>query len=362
MLAPRIENIRVPEPRRSRWRSGSKLWREWCFVRVLFRHFRLRFLLVTAILMGGALAFVAFEPERRHSVLSGLFHTWALVFGEEPDQLPRSTVLRVAVFLLPVLGLTIIIEGIIDLALVVRDRRRYERSWCTMLAKSYSDHVVLVGFGRLGYHTFRLLRRMGEAVVVIERDDHNEFLEDARREGSPLLIGDARREALLVDANVAKARSIILATDDDMANLEIALDARRLNAKIRVVLRMFDPNVAEKVGQGFDIHHAMSESGISAPSFALASLIPSLVGSYVVDDELIVLQRWLVRQGGPICDLTVQGVYERFGLTVVEHRSSDGSTKLFPPLPTPLRAGDGLIVQGPFETVARIGEEILRLD
>ena len=51
-------------------------------------------------------------------------------------------------FLIPILGLTVIIEGIIDFALMMRDRRRYERSWCIMLASSFKDHVVLVGFGR----------------------------------------------------------------------------------------------------------------------------------------------------------------------------------------------------------------------
>lgn len=357
----RIENIRVPRRPRSRWRSGSKLWREWCFVRVMFRHFRVRFLLMVVILAGGALAFMAFEPEKDHSLPRAVFYTWSLVFGEPPEEFPHSRALRLMFFIVPVLGLTVIIEGIIDLALMLRDRRRYERSWCTMLATSFKDHIVLVGFGRLGYHTFQLLRKMGEAVVVIERDEHSQFIEELRRDGSPVLIGDARREALLDDANVSGACSIILATDDDMTNLEVAMDARRLNPRIRVVLRMFDQNVADKIGEGFNIHHAMSQSGISAPSFALAAIIPSIVNSFVLDDELVVLQRWLVRQESPICDTTVQDVCERYGIAVVEHRPAGGAVRMFPPLSTPLVAGDGLVVQGPFETIAEAGSEILRV-
>ena len=51
-------------------------------------------------------------------------------------------------------------------------------------------------------------------LVVIERNAGAQFLEDVRRDGSPVLIGDARREAWLEEANVKHARSIIIATTD----------------------------------------------------------------------------------------------------------------------------------------------------
>ncbi|MHC4990123.1 MAG: potassium channel family protein [Planctomycetota bacterium] len=360
MSAPRIEDLQVPRLRRH-GHKGTRAWREWCFLRMALRHFRLRLLLMSVILLGGAALFVYCEPERKHSLPRAMFYTWALVFGEPPEEFPRSIVLQTAFFIMPILGLTVIIEGIIDFALMMRDRKRYERSWCNMLANSYTDHIVLVGFGRLGYRTFLVLRKMGEAVVVIERDDHNEFLEELRRDGSPLLIGDARREALLDDANIGSARSIVLATDDDMANLEVALDARRVNPSIRVVLRMFDQNVADKVGDGFEIHNAMSQSQISAPMFATAAVVPSIVNSFVVDNRLVVMQRWLVRQDGPLCGKSIQQVIEEMKVVVVEHRPGEGEPRLFPPPTVQLRAGDGLIVQGPFEVVAELGEQVRQL-
>src|SRR5690606_14406489 len=107
--------------------------------------------------------------------------------------------------------------------LMIRDRKRNEREWCRAMCEALRDHVILVGLGRLGFRTYTLLRRLGVPVVVIERDASNQFLEDVRRDGTPLLIGDARREILLNDANARRARSIILATTDDLANLECAL-------------------------------------------------------------------------------------------------------------------------------------------
>jgi Trk K+ transport system NAD-binding subunit len=298
--------------------------------------------------------FQRLEPELNHSLPEATYYTWSLVFGEPPEAFPRPVLLQALFFIVPVLGLTVIIEGVVDFSMMVRDRRRNERGWCSMMASSLRNHIVLVGFGRLGFRTFFLLRDHGEEVVVIERDADNEFLEEVRRDGSPLFIGDARREALLEEANIAQARSIILATNDDLANLEIALDARKISPTIRVVLRMFDQNMADKIRDGFNIHIAMSESAISAPAFATAAMEPSILSSLVVSDQLVVMKRWHVREGGPLCSKTVGHVLVELGFGVVERRAKSGAAKLFPHPDTRLEPGDELLVQGPFESLKKL--------
>lgn len=351
MPVPRIDDLR---PSRRTHGAGSRWWSEWCFVRVCFRHFRLRFLLMAIVLSVGGLLFMLLEPEKEHSFVRAVFYTFALVFGEPPEEFPRSPLLQSLFFLVPVLGLTIIIEGIVDFALMMRDRRRFERSWCTMLANSFQDHVVLVGLGRLGFRTFRVLRLLGEAVVVIERSPDNEFLEEVRRDGSPLLIGDARREALLEDANIRKARSILLATDDDLANLEAALDARKMNPAIRVVLRMFDQNMADKVRDGFNISLAMSQSAISAPTFATCAILPTTVNSFIVGDRIVAMQRWLVRRGGPLDGITVAETTRRHQVGVVQHHRSPAEAVLHPDPDLRLEPGDGVMIQGTIEALGAL--------
>jgi Trk K+ transport system NAD-binding subunit len=360
-LSGRAHHIRFDLSGRRRPLLRSKLRAEWAFVRVALRHFRTRFVVMVFVLIGGATAFRAFEPEKNLSFPQATFYTWSLVFGEPPEEFPTSPPLQALFFVIPVIGLTVIIEGIVDFALLLRDRRRHERSWCTMMAYALKKHVILVGLGKLGFRTFGLLRDMGVDVVVIERNPESQFLDVVRRDGSPLLIGDARREALLADANITKAQSIILASDDDLANLEIALDARRLHPDIRVVVRMFDQNMADKIRDGFNIHIAMSQSAISAPAFAASAIEESIVGSTIVDDRLIVMQIWHVRDGGPLCHLTVGDVLAHYGFSVVRHRPADGEAKLFPPPATRLTRGDELLVQGPFETLIELKKKSVNL-
>lgn len=307
------------------------------------------------ILTIGGYLFMMFEPSKRHSLIEAMYYVFSLIFGEPPETFPEdSRTLQALFFIVPILGLTVIIEGIIDFAMMLRDRKRSERSWCMTMAKSFSDHIVLVGFGRLGFRTFTLLRKLGEAVVVIEGDPHNQFLEEVRRDGSPLFVCDARREAILDDANVIKARAIIVATNDDLANLEIALDARRINPNIRVVLRMFDQHMADKIGHGFNIRIAMSQAAISAPTFAMTAVEPSIVNTVVVNDQLVIMQRWAVHKHGPLHELTVIDLLQEFGFTVVERHPKVGAPQIFPPADTRLHEGDRLIVQGTYAALTEL--------
>jgi Trk K+ transport system NAD-binding subunit len=352
MPALRLEQIEV---RWRRWRRlRFRLWREWCFLRTVARHVRWRLLVVALILACGALLFMRFEKREKLDFLRATYYTWSLVFGESPEAFPESIPLQVMFFIMPILGMTVILEAIVDFAFLLRDRRRYERNWCLTMSASLSNHVILVGFGKLGYRIFGLLRRLGEPVVVIEQDERNRFLDVVRRDGSPLLVGDARDERLLEEANIAKAASVILATNDDLANLEVALDARRLKPGIRVVCRVFDQNMADKIRDGFNIRSAMSQSAMSAPAFAMAAVDPAIVNSFVVGGELIVLHRWTVQPNGPLAARTVGQVMQELSCGVIEWKRPGQPERLFPTAETKLLPGDEVLLQGPYETVTRL--------
>lgn len=332
----------------------ERLWREWCFLRAVIAHRGWSLALLVALLLGGAWSFRALDPAHDDGLVWNVFRTWSLVFGEATGPFPRDGFLQALHFLVPILGLTVVVEAIVEVSQMVRDRRRGEAEWCRIMADSMKDHVVLVGLGKLGIRVFHLLRGMGQRVVVLERNEHGQFLEDVRRDGSPLFVGDARREAFLVDAGVGRARSIVLATDQDLTNLEIALDARRINPQIRVVLRMFDPNMADKVRDGFQIHSVMSSSDLSAPAFAVAALERNIVASTVIDGVLVVTQRCTASAGGPLSGRSVGDLARSHGVGVVEHRPRAGAVRLFPAPEVAIDAGDVVLVQGPYDVLERL--------
>ncbi|MBL8761968.1 MAG: NAD-binding protein, partial [Phycisphaerae bacterium] len=268
---------------RTVWRERA--WREWCFVRAAAKEIGPPCLAMLVVLVIGAIMFQKLGPRANLPFVEGLYDTWSLLFAQPPIEFPGDPWLRGLFFVVPVLGLAFIIDTIIELSRLVRDRRGVEQPWCKVMAASMHDHIIIVGLGKLGFRGFQILRRLGHRVVAIEVDATKQFVDEVRAEGSPVLIGDARREGLLLEAGVKHARAIIVATSDDLANLEIALDARRVAPNVRVVLRMFDQAMADKVAGAAGIHIAMSQSWLSAPAFATAAVEPGVVGSLVVGDR-----------------------------------------------------------------------------
>jgi hypothetical protein len=54
--------------------------------------------------------------------------------------------LQVLFFALPVLGLTVLVGSVVEVAEVLRGRRQNDRMWSAAMAESMSNHVILVGW------------------------------------------------------------------------------------------------------------------------------------------------------------------------------------------------------------------------
>ena len=95
--------------------------------------------------------------------------------------------------------------------------------------------VVLVGYGRVGRRITDALRERDIPFVVAE---HNrELVEDLRRRGMAAVSGDATDPAVLIQAHVADAAMLVIATPDTLGVRQMVETARLLNPRIEVVVR-----------------------------------------------------------------------------------------------------------------------------
>jgi Trk K+ transport system NAD-binding subunit len=137
-------------------------------------------------------------------------------------------------------------------------------------ARDLSGHAVVVGLGTVGYRVAQLLHQLGIPTAAIDRDPDPRF-SGIVAEHIPVLTGDVRLREYLERAGTADARWFIACTPDDLTNIEACLSARRLNPTIRTVARIFDADLAERVGGSFGIDAAVSSSLVSASAFAGAA-------------------------------------------------------------------------------------------
>jgi CPA2 family monovalent cation:H+ antiporter-2 len=98
-----------------------------------------------------------------------------------------------------------------------------------------ADHVVVVGHGRVGRGIAAALAAQGVPFVVL--DTNRELVERLRAEGQAAVLGDAAEPETLVQAHIAEAKMLVIATPQTVQVRRMAQTARTLNADIAVVVR-----------------------------------------------------------------------------------------------------------------------------
>ncbi len=100
---------------------------------------------------------------------------------------------------------------------------------------SLRDHVVLVGYGRVGAPVADELALHRIPYVIIEQS--RERAEELRKRGLPVLAGDATRPEVLEPARLDRARMVLVAAPDAYEARAILELARRLNPGVDVLVR-----------------------------------------------------------------------------------------------------------------------------
>ncbi|MCC2674734.1 MAG: rosB [Ramlibacter sp.] len=111
--------------------------------------------------------------------------------------------------------------------------------------KFLSGHVVLVGYGRVGRKVAADLEAAGCPFVVAEQN--RELVEHLRGRGIAAVSGEASRPEVLVQAHVARARLLVIATPDTLGVRLMAEHARMLNPSIEVVVRSHNEEEAKRL-------------------------------------------------------------------------------------------------------------------
>jgi Trk K+ transport system NAD-binding subunit len=132
----------------------------------------------------------------------------------------------------------------------------------------------------------------------------------------PVLQDDGRRESAQLAAGVDRARAIILCTQNDSLNLQMAVKARSLNPGIQVVVRIFDDDFAEALQKQFGFL-ALSATSMAAPAFAAAAAGVEMTRPITIDGRPHSLASITVKTGVPLTEMTVGEIETRYEVSLV---------------------------------------------
>ncbi|MEM9965145.1 MAG: cation:proton antiporter, partial [Asticcacaulis sp.] len=101
--------------------------------------------------------------------------------------------------------------------------------------KYLHGQVVIVGYGRVGRRIANALEAHDIPYVVAEQN--RERVEDLRERGMAAVYGNATEPEVLIQAHIANAAMLVVATPDLLNVQQMVSNARRLNPDIEIVLR-----------------------------------------------------------------------------------------------------------------------------
>jgi Trk K+ transport system NAD-binding subunit len=341
-------------------RQGGPLGRWWGGLRARLSTPERRLVRFAAILIGLAIASaVFFYAAARFTPIDAVSYAITLLTGASlPTDLGNASgnfALRIYAILLSLVGAAIVavVYAFITDALI--RSRLLQTLGRRTVPTNIHDHVIVAGLGSIGYRVALGIAARGVPVVVIEVHDESRFVSPARAAGIPVYIGDARHREVLDDLRISSARAVVAATSDDLVNLSTALNARALRPDMRVVVRLFDPEFAIRVQQGFGIRFTRSVSQLAAPAFAAAAVGSEVIATIPVGDRRVILFARLRVPGGslledrPAASLNAEG---RLRVLAVADPGSDVARWDIPPDEI-MDAGEEVVVAA---TRAGLGE------
>jgi voltage-gated potassium channel len=339
---------------RASWRRY--LLANWRDIRVLVRQFYVPLLLlISSVLLGGLLFDLLYTHAdiKELSYLEAVHAIFAMIFFGGSVPFPKQWYLQIFFFVMPVIGLGLIAQGVINFGVMLFNKSAREGEWQVAIASTYRDHIIVAGVGRLGFRIVEELLDFGEETVGIEIDPESEFLRRVMEHKVPVIFGNATHAQVLKQAGVERASAIIPCTEDDLTNLEIALVARELQPAIRVVLRMFDHDMAQKVARGFDIQTAFSTSALAAPAFARAATRADITHAFYVADQLLNVSEMTIRAGSSLVGREVCDLEGELDFSIILH-SREGHMDMHPGPHTRLHAGDRICVFASLDVLNRL--------
>lgn len=210
------------------------------------------------------------------------------------------------------------------------------------------DHIIVVGWGRVGRAIADYARRHGADVVIVDQ-------RDVDTDDLPLVVGDAHEDDTLLEAGVDRAAVLIAALDTDGANLALTLTARSLRDDLFIVARTASQNNERKFVQAganrvVNPHEiGGSRMGALAMHPTVAEFVDEVLHDERHDVEIVEVP---VTAGSPMIGLDLAALLvDGEGAAVLAVRSADGSYLANPPRTTVLADGDVIVALGSSDQV-----------
>lgn len=331
-------------------------------LRVLARLFPWK---VSAVLIVGiALTALLFEGSYNHALMPGVVRityvkaVYAILnmmaFQVSFADIPSSPALDVYFVVVPLIGIPLLLAfgvNILNILRIFFVRGERGQLWQEALASTVERPIVVCGLGRVGYRIANQLLDLGQPVVGIDTATSPLVTALVERD-MPFIAGDIHDKDVLHRAGVARAQTVLVCTNKDLVNIEAVFHVREMNPDARIVLRLFEDNIADEIQATFDVKAVISRSAVAATAFAHAAIGMEVLETFNIKEHTYFLTKFTLEPASSLAGCTLGIAAETYDVTVV-CLEREGRIFVEPDNDIILRAGDTLFV---FTEMERAGE------
>ncbi|MHA1722533.1 MAG: potassium channel family protein [Candidatus Baldrarchaeia archaeon] len=169
-------------------------------------------------------------------------------------------------------------------------------------AQHMRNHIVVIGCGHLGKRVTEALTDLDLPFVLIvlpEDKERNEYVRHLLERDVPVIFGDATLTSTLTAANIGRAKAIIISINNDYLNPVIADHVRKLNPKAKIIVRIYNDDIADLLRKSGAADEILSTSKISVLEYIMGcflDLITEVPHPFIIK----------ISENSKIVDLTVK--------------------------------------------------------
>lgn len=309
-------------------------------------------LLVLMLLGIGTVLFYCCYPDT--TWLSAFYATFVLLLGGYPDLLGSfEPIARISWWLqLFSLGLTVtgtafvgvlyalLIEGLLSSKFQLIRRRP---------AVPEREHIIVVGLGRIGQQVAAFLQQLKQplAIVTFKRDFEPTILPDLA-----LVVGNSTES--VTEANLATANSVVIVTDDEILNLEVALMAQHLNPSSHLIIRTSGQRLSQHLKGLLPEAQVLGADAVAAEVFAGAAFGENILNLFRLNHQTILVTEYRVEVGDTLEGLLLAEVAYGYGVVPILYQKPPNSSTFMPSDDLRLAPGERLVVLSSIEGLQRI--------
>jgi Trk K+ transport system NAD-binding subunit len=211
------------------------------------------------------------------------------------------------------------------------------------------NHIIIVGLGRVGQQVALLLKQVKQTVVgvTLQPDVNSTILPDL-----PIIAGNIAQA--LAQAYLPTAKSVIIVTDDEMLNLEVALMVRSIAPQLDLVIRTSGQRLSQHLMKTLPNARVLGMHAVAAEVFAGAAFGENILNLFQCDRQTILVTEYTIESGDTLDRFLLAEIAYGYGVVPILHHRSPNPATLMPTDDILLASGDRLVVLATTESLRRI--------